>query len=319
MIKGAAAVVLWGTLAPAVALVPPMPPFLLTACAFAAAALLGLVTELLRGSSFSALIRPAFSPVGAAVLGVCGLFGYHFFYFLALQQAPPAAASLVAYLWPILIVIFSLALNPAGKTGLQMLGFAVAAMLGFCGAVLLAWPKLSQVNLSGFSVAAALAGSGENRQDMAVALGFGCAILCAFIWSGYTVANRRYARVPSSAVIMYCAIASVAAGVVSAVTETYRFAEGQGVFDLGVIDIFVIIYLGAGPMGASFLLWDAASKHGRGEWLGVMAYAAPVISTILMIALGLAAPSQTLILACACIVGGGILANMADKLKRSTK
>src|SRR3546814_13508445 len=40
-------------------------------------------------------------------LGVGGLFGYHFFYFVALGNAPAVDASLIAYLWPLLIVVFS--------------------------------------------------------------------------------------------------------------------------------------------------------------------------------------------------------------------
>ena len=39
--------------------------------------------------------------------GTVALFGYHFLYFTALRLAPPAEASLIAYLWPLLIVLFS--------------------------------------------------------------------------------------------------------------------------------------------------------------------------------------------------------------------
>src|SRR3546814_3213017 len=40
-------------------------------------------------------------------LGVAGLLGYHALYFLALKLAPPLEASLINYLWPLLIVVFS--------------------------------------------------------------------------------------------------------------------------------------------------------------------------------------------------------------------
>ena len=41
------------------------------------------------------------------LIGIGGLFGYHFSYFTALRLAPPAQASLIAFLWPLLIVLFS--------------------------------------------------------------------------------------------------------------------------------------------------------------------------------------------------------------------
>ena len=56
-----------------------------------------------RGS----IVRRFRWPWRAWLLGVGGLFGYHFFYFLALRTAPPAEASLVNYLWPLLIVLFA--------------------------------------------------------------------------------------------------------------------------------------------------------------------------------------------------------------------
>jgi drug/metabolite transporter (DMT)-like permease len=40
-------------------------------------------------------------------LGLFGLFGYHFLYFTALRNAPAVEAGLIAYLWPLLIVVGS--------------------------------------------------------------------------------------------------------------------------------------------------------------------------------------------------------------------
>src|SRR3546814_20311356 len=59
-------------------------------------------------------------------LGVGGLFGYHFFYFVSPGNAPAADASLIAYLWPLLIVVFS-ALLPGER--LHWIHLAGAAMV----------------------------------------------------------------------------------------------------------------------------------------------------------------------------------------------
>src|SRR3546814_15002276 len=69
-----------------------------------------------------------------------GLFGYHVFYFLALRNAPAVEASLIAYLWPLLIVVFS-ALLP----GERLRWFHVAGCaLGLAGASLLVTKEIGR-------------------------------------------------------------------------------------------------------------------------------------------------------------------------------
>ena len=46
-------------------------------------------------------------PLRVCLVGVDGLFGFHFFYFASPKSAPPAEANLVNYTWPLLIVLFS--------------------------------------------------------------------------------------------------------------------------------------------------------------------------------------------------------------------
>jgi drug/metabolite transporter (DMT)-like permease len=67
-----------------------------------------------------------------------------------------------------------------------------------------------------------------------------------------------------------------------------------------------------GPTGAAFLLWDIGMKRGDVSLLGVLSYASPVLSTLLLVVLGFAAPSWTLALACSLIVIAGVIATRAD-------
>ena len=92
------------------------------------AAVSGSIYAAARGR-LAALIQPW--PVW--LVGVGGLFGYHALYFAALRRAPPAEASLVAYLWPLLIVLFS-ALLPGERLAPAM---SSARLLGFAGAATL--------------------------------------------------------------------------------------------------------------------------------------------------------------------------------------
>ena len=63
-----------------------------------------------------------------------------------------------------------------------------------------------------------------------------------------------------------------------------------------------LIGLGLGPVGAAFLLWDIGMKRGSVPLLGVLSYASPIISTGLLVALGLAEPTWALAVACALMV-----------------
>ena len=67
--------------------------------------------------------------------------------------------------------------------------------------------------------------------------------------------------------------------------------------------------LGLGPAGAAFYLWDHAVKRGDIRALGALSYATPILSTALLIACGLAAPTNALIGATLLVTGGAVLAS----------
>jgi drug/metabolite transporter (DMT)-like permease len=69
-----------------------------------------------------------------------------------------------------------------------------------------------------------------------------------------------------------------------------------------------LIALGLGPVGAAFFLWDIGMKRGDIRFLGVASYAAPVISTLALVAAGAAPFGWPLALACALIVAGAVVA-----------
>src|SRR5579871_5853692 len=125
---GFSAIVLWSALALLTALSGEAPPFELAALTFAVGGLGGLGYAAGRGRL--ALLA---QPWRVWLVGIGGLFGYHALYFAALRRAPPADASLIAYLWPLLIVLFS-ALLPGESLRWR---HVVGAALGLAGAVVL--------------------------------------------------------------------------------------------------------------------------------------------------------------------------------------
>ena len=89
-IIGFTAILMWAALAVLTKLIGPIPPFQLTAMSFTIAFLIGVVIWMRDGGN---LIGHLKLPGVVWALGIVGLFGYHFFYFMALQNAPAVEAS----------------------------------------------------------------------------------------------------------------------------------------------------------------------------------------------------------------------------------
>jgi len=281
---GTTAILMWAALASLTALSGDVPPFQLTAMAFSVAFLIGLLLWRRAGGPLAAHLR---LPARVWLLGIAGLFGYHFFYFMALRHAPAVEASLIAYLWPLLIVLFSLLLPDAPLRWFHIGG----ALISFLGAALI------------------VTGGRELIFQTQYSLGYLFALLCALTWSTYSVLSRRAGHVPTSAVGAFCGATAVLAGVAHLLFEQTVWPTGG--------QWLAILLLGLGPVGAAFYTWDYGVKRGDIRLLGVLAYAAPLLSTLLLIALSLAEATWVIALACLLIVGGAALA-AADKLRGRT-
>ncbi len=280
---GLTAILMWSMLATLTAASGAVPPFLLNALCFGASGLVGLVAVWLRTGSLAVMRQPW--PVWA--LGVCGLFGYHFLYFTALKTAPPADASLICYLWPLLIVVFS-GFLPGEKLKVH---HVVGALAGLAGAALIVTRGGTALSLS-----------------PAYAAGYGVAVVAALTWALYSVLSRRFAGVPSATVAGFC----LATGVLSALCH---MAFETTVWPQGAMEWGAVALLAALPVGLAFFTWDIGMKHGDIQVLGAAAYAAPLLSTLLLIAVGISEPGYVLLIACVLISGGGLIA-ARDMLRR---
>jgi drug/metabolite transporter (DMT)-like permease len=227
-------------------------------------------------------------------MGVAALFSYHFSYFLALQNAPAIEASLVNYLWPILIVLFSAALPKSAGAGGLTAYHLLGAIVAFAGA--------------------ALAISGGGRFTLAGnVFGYGMALVAALTWSSYSVATRLFRAVPSSAVAIYCIGTAALAFAAHSALEKFVWPSTP-------TQLAAIIALGVGPLGVAFYVWDYGCKHGDLRVLGVSSYFAPVLSTALLVATGLAPAKPSLWIAAILITLGALLASrtfLASALSRS--
>ncbi len=72
------------------------------------------------------------------------------------------------------------------------------------------------------------------------------------------------------------------------------------------------IALGLGPVGLAFYVWDIGVKQGDILLLGTASYAAPLLSTLVLVAARVAEPSWMLGAATLLITGGAVIAAHAS-------
>jgi drug/metabolite transporter (DMT)-like permease len=272
---GLTAILMWSLLSVATVASGAVPAFQLAAMTFSIGALVGFLTWIGRPGAARALRQPPL----VWVVGVGGLFVFHALYFLALRFAPAAEASLLNYIWPLLIVLFS-ALLPGERL---LPHHIVGAVLGLAGTVLL------------------LVGNGGVGFTAAQAPGLAAALVAAFVWTGYSLLSRRLASVPTDAVAGFCLATALLAGLVHALVEVTTWPATLAQW-------LAVIGLGVGPVGAAFYAWDLGMKRGDVRVLGAASYATPLLSTAFLVLAGFAAPSPNILVAAVLIAGGGLIA-----------
>ena len=70
-----------------------------------------------------------------------------------------------------------------------------------------------------------------------------------------------------------------------------------------------ILGLGLLPMGLAFYAWDFGMKRGDRIILGAASYAAPLISTLVLLAAGMTVYHWSIAVACVLISGGALIAS----------
>jgi drug/metabolite transporter (DMT)-like permease len=115
--------------------------------------------------------------------------------------------------------------------------------------------------------------------------------------------------VPTSIVTWFCAATSALSLACHLVLEKTVLPEGPGQW-------LAVIGLGLMPVGAAFYAWDIGVKRGNIQVLGAASYAAPLLSTLVLIAAGVAEPSFRVLAACVLITGGAALAAKSLFLRR---
>lgn len=272
---GFTAILMWAFLALLSTASGAIPPFQLTAMCFFLGGMTGVISWIWRPHAIKSLRQPW----QVWVVGTFGLCAYHILYFFAIQNAPPVEASLIAYLWPLLIVLFA-ALLPGEELRVH---HVMGAVLGLAGAMV--------IITKGFTV-----GFSAGLKP-----GHLMALACAFIWSGYSVFSRRFGQVPTDVVAGFCLITAIVALTLHLVLETTVWPQTTTQW-------LALFMLGLFPLGLAFYAWDIGLKKGDIMVLGASSYAAPLFSTLILVAAGYASADWNLAVACVLITLGAVIA-----------
>jgi drug/metabolite transporter (DMT)-like permease len=273
------AIALWATLATLGVSLSHVPPFLLTGLALLTGSVMALPL-----SGFD--LRQWQIPKSTLLLGVYGLFGFHFLLFMALRHAPPVEANLVNYLWPLLMVVMA----PIFLPGVHLRALhVVAAILGFSGAVI-----------------AILGHQDGASTDAALALwswGYLPALGSAFIWASYSLLCQRVRPFRTAAIGLF--------GLVSGLLSLLCHWALEPAIALSTHDALLICAMGLGPLGAAFFLWDQALKHGDARQIGILSYLTPLASSALLMLVSGRSFTWSIALAALLIIGAALLGTTA--------
>jgi drug/metabolite transporter (DMT)-like permease len=220
-------------------------------------------------------------PFKTILVGIAGIFGYHFLYFRAFALAPAVEANLINYLWPLLIVV----LSPVLLSGFYLKPrHFISALLGLAGAALI-------VTEGHFIV---------NWQYLP---GYLSALGAAIIWAVYSLLTKRLPSFGTETVSVFCLISGICS-LIFFLLSGGRMAE---ILSLHLSDWILLILAGIGPLGTAFYCWDAALKRGDPRVIGALAYLTPLLSTLNLILFAGKGITLTSIAAMILIIGGAVL------------
>jgi drug/metabolite transporter (DMT)-like permease len=159
----------------------------------------------------------------------------------------------VNYLWPLLIVVLAPLFHKHSRLHLRQV---LAALAGLTGAVLVM--THGQVMLVDFN------------------LGYLAALASAFIWATYSLMTQRVAAFHTAAIGSF--------GFVSGILSLLCHFLLETPVSLSWSDAGLLTWMGLGPLGLAFYVWDAALKNGNAQQIGLLSFLTPLCSTLLLLA-----------------------------------
>lgn len=210
-----------------------------------------------------------------ALMVAIGLLGSDILFIMALRYIPAAQANLLLYLWPVMVVLLASALRLVKPKVHHVLGVT----LGLIGAA--------------FVIGGSLGGLSWTGVVLAAAGGFAWAVFVVFrLWQGDHAPDALGWGFFTSAAI------SVALHLLLEDWVTPSRSVLVGTLLVGIV-----------PLALGNLAWDHGVRKGDRVLLATLAYATPLVSALLLVAAGFAAPTFSLLSGAALIVAAGMVAS----------
>ena len=287
------ALIFWSTsLAMVRSLAEPLGPFTFLLVTSASGGIILWVAEIARCRS---LQMPFALPTPYLLLGGTTFVAYFVLFTAALSLAPTRAVAvqigLINYLWPALLLVFSIPVF-----GLTMRWFFVPGVV-----ISILGSAIGTLDLASLkSLSRTLAGH---------ALPFLLMSGATLSWAGYSILARKLAgKRSSSGTHLFLLLTALAAAFLRALTqEESRWTAVQPL---------PLAYVSVLPNGLCYLFWELGMRHGDQTLLGACSYALPVASTLFSCwYLGIV-PSQALLIGCLLVVGGALLCHRGIRQAR---
>jgi drug/metabolite transporter (DMT)-like permease len=222
------------------------------------------------------------------VLGLIGINFTNICYISSFHYAPAAKVQLLGYLWPVMVVLFSMKFI-AKK---QLSQYLLAAFFGILAIFL-----IYQVD----------------HQPMPIGnkplLGYSFAIMGAVFWSSYIVAKHHLGETP-------VAFLGICMGV-GALVMLIAFPMWGPWVAPTFKEWLLMLYAGVFSFFIAFTCWDYGATRGDYQLLSIMAYISPVFTVLLMALLGKATLTLSILLACGFVIAAALIAARASKFNPS--
>lgn len=246
------AVIMWATLSPVTKMVLEVLPNMEVLCIGSLVAFLFLLgLNLVRGALKGLKEWKAKDYGTVCLLGFVGLFLYSALYYYGISVMPAQDACIINYLWPLMIVIFSIFVLKEKMTFRK----GVAIVLSFLGVALVA----TKGDLTG--------------TDTADLKGILSCVLAAVCYGAFSVYNKKKAYDQNLSMMFFFLVSAVCAGVLSLATEEAA-AIGPGQFA-------GILWIGIFVNAIGYLSWCLALNGGETAKISNLAYLTPFLAMLL--------------------------------------
>lgn len=221
----------------------------------------------------------------ALMLGIWGIFLYHYVYYKAMDNAPLAEATILATTWSFWIVVFSSIMREKRVRP----GVVVVGIVGMIGAALV------------------ISSGRELSFDASYLFGYALALGCGFIWSSFSVLLPRV-QCEEDPMPLFTILAALFSAVPYMLTGPHAMPSTGAMLS--------VVYLGAVPLALSFYLWQKAVNTGDLSRIGFLSYLTTPLAVLLVSVIYAKPVSAQVLTGMLLILGAAVIGNMILSRKK---